>query len=560
MKSRPSTTSLFFAIGLLSLPAAFAGACSATSPSKTFGDGGAGGEDPSGGTSTGTGNSDDGGFVIPDAGDDGGGLTGDPKTCAEAANARTYIGCDFWPTVVGNNVWSVFDYAVVVANAGDQPADITVTRGGATVAQANVPPNELAKVYLPWVPELKGPDANACGSATPISQTVRVTDGAYHLVSSRPVTVYQFNALEYAPQGGAPGKNWDSCPASGCGLQCFSYSNDASLLLPSTAMTGNYRITGYHGWPLANMGPYFAITGTQNGTSVQVKLSQTADVLGGGGIQSAGGGQVLTFSLNQGEVVELVGSPSGDTSGTQVYADKPVQVIHGIPCTQMPEGVQACDHIEESVFPAETLGKHYFVTVPTGPNGDVVGHVVRIYGNVDGTNLKYPGPLPDKAPLVVNAGQVLDLGQVSTDFEIIGDHEFGVGSFMLGAGLLDPNAGVTEQRGDPAQSLSTAVEQYRTKYVFLAPDDYDISYVDVVQPMTAKVVIDDAPVNLAPQQISSNYGIVRVKLGPGKSGAHVLTSTDPVGIQVMGYGRYTSYQYPGGLNLSTIAPPPPPPK
>jgi hypothetical protein len=29
-----------------------------------------------------------------------------------------------------------------------------------------------------------------------------------------------------------------------------------------------------------------------------------------------------------------------------------------------------------------------------------------------------------------------------------------------------------------------------------------------------------------------------------------------VGIQVLGYGLYTSYQYPGGLNLEIIAPPP----
>jgi hypothetical protein len=48
----------------------------------------------------------------------------------------------------------------------------------------------------------------------------------------------------------------------------------------------------------------------------------------------------------------------------------------------------------------------------------------------------------------------------------------------------------------------------------------------------------------------------REKLGPGVSGAHVLTATKPVGIQVMGYGSYTSYQYPGGLDLAAIAPPP----
>ncbi len=29
----------------------------------------------------------------------------------------------------------------------------------------------------------------------------------------------------------------------------------------------------------------------------------------------------------------------------------------------------------------------------------------------------------------------------------------------------------------------------------------------------------------------------------------MLTASAPVGIQVLGYGAYTSYQYPGGLNL-----------
>jgi hypothetical protein len=34
-------------------------------------------------------------------------------------------------------------------------------------------------------------------------------------------------------------------------------------------------------------------------------------------------------------------------------------------------------------------------------------------------------------------------------------------------------------------------------------------------------------------------------------------ANEPVGLQVLGYGKYTSYQYPGGLNLGKIAPPPP---
>jgi hypothetical protein len=558
MNDRTRNIFLLSALGLSIVMAA----CSATNPTNTFttstGNSGSAGGNPSG--SGGAGGED----IGLGGGNVGGGSTGsggDPTTCADAAANKTYIGCDFWPTVVANNVWSTFDYAVVVANAGNEPADVTVTRNGNMAGSATIPPNDLRTIYLPWVPALKGPDADECGSATPLAATVRANGGAYHLVSSRPVTVYQFNALEYQGAGGPPGKNWSSCPgnqvcfATFTAIGCFSFSNDASLLLPSTAMTGNYRITGQQGWPEANIGSYFAVTGTKNGTDVTVKVAGSGKIVGGGGVSSVNGGGTVSFSLNEGDVVEIVGDPSSDLSGSLVQATGPVQVITGMPCAQSPTGIQACDHIEESVFPAETLGKHYFVTVPTSPGGAVIGHVVRIYGNVDGTVLTYPAGKPGGAPGKINAGQVVDLGVVENSFEITGDHEFAVGSFQLGAQLADPNA-FEQQKGDPAQSLCTAVEQFRVKYVFLAPGDYDESYVDVIQPMNASVTVDGAQAP-GPQQIGSGFGVARVKLGPGNGGAHVLTATAAVGIQVMGYGAYTSYQYPGGLNLDAIAPPPP---
>ena len=497
-----------------------------------------------------------------------GGFVGDPKTCQEAEQAKTYIGCDFWPTVVANNVWSTFDYAVVVANYGDTPADVLIERNSQGVNGGQVPPNGLQKFYLPWVPELKGPDADNCGAAVPVSATVRAPGGAYHLTSSVPVTVYQFNALEYKGAGGPQGKSWAGCPGdSVCptylqAIGCFSFSNDASLLLPSTALTGNYRVTGQSGWyntnPPISMPAYFAVTGTQDGTTVTVKVSGTGQVAGGGGLQAAGPGQVISFPIARGEVVQVVGTAQTDLAGTLVQSDKPVQVIAGVPCINQPFSQSACDHIEESVFPAETFGQHYFVTVPTGPNGNAVGHIVRIFGNVDGTQLSYPGGAPAGAPPVINAGQVFDLGVVNKDFEVSGDHEFAVGSFMLGASVVDPQPVAGGEKGDPAQSLMTAVEQFRTKYVFLAPDDYDVSYVDIVLPDGAQVTLDGSPLNAAAVPISSGFSVARAKLGPGTSGAHVLNSDKPVGIQVMGYGSYTSYQYPGGLNLTAIAPPPPP--
>src|SRR5262249_41393152 len=156
----------------------------------------------------------------------------DITTCAGAAQAKSYVGCDYWPTVVANNVWSIFDFAVVVANAGSNPAGITITGPLGTHKTGTVAPGQLQKYYLPWVVSLKGSDADMFGGATPMTASVVAKGGAYHLVSTVPVTVYQFNALEYQGQGGPAGKNWTSCPGLLSGIGCYSFSNDASLLLP----------------------------------------------------------------------------------------------------------------------------------------------------------------------------------------------------------------------------------------------------------------------------------------------------------------------------------------
>jgi hypothetical protein len=183
----------------------------------------------------------------------------------------------------------------------------------------------------------------------------------------------------------------------------------------------------------------------------------------------------------------------------------------------------------------------------------VVGHIVRMFGNVDGTKLTYVPAKPPLCPSTLEAGEVVDCGPVGGDFEVKGDHEFSVGSFMLGGDQVDPSGG----KGDPSLTFTPSIEQFRTKYLFLAPDDYDVSFVDIIGTAAAGPVVDGAPVQAPFQAIGTGpFGVFRVKLGAGQNGAHTLTSTSPVGIQVMGYGTKTSYHYPGGLNLKLIAPPP----
>ncbi|MDD5307107.1 MAG: IgGFc-binding protein [Deltaproteobacteria bacterium] len=473
----------------------------------------------------------------------------DPETCEEAAQSHTYVGCDFWPTVLPNTVGTHFDYAVVVSNAGTATATVTIEHEGKVVASGDVAPSGLKKFFLPWVAALKNWNV-PCGETgfpvLPLSASKRVVDGAYHLTSTVPVTVFQFSPLEYGAKGGPEGKDWSACKK--CIGGCYSYTNDASLLLPSTALTGNYRITAPPGQNASVVEPgYFAVTGIEDGTTVKIKVGPLGEVKAGGGLSAAQAGQIFSFKLAKAEVVIVTGTPTTDLSGTILNADKPVQAISGAPCHQMPAGVTACDHLEETVVPAETLGRRYFVVVPTSARGQPVGHIVRIYGNVDNTKLTYFGVPPAGAPATINAGEVYDLGQVGTGFEVKGSHELAVTSFLLGSQISDTQS--SHSQGDPAQSNVQPVEQYRKKYVFLAPDDYISSYADVVAPTGAAITLDGETVTAAEEKASNGYAVRRIKLGAGQDGAHVIESDQPFGMQVMGYGSWTSYQYPGGLNL-----------
>src|SRR5262249_7912866 len=157
----------------------------------------------------------------------------DPGSCEEAARERSNVGCDYWPTITGNLVQPVFDFAVVVSNSGSAAAKVKVTGPNKVDLAVTVAPGTLEKIYLPCVRSLKGPDITTTLSelTSPMKASVAAAGGAYHLVSSAPVVVYQFNPLEYRAAGGPPGKDWSDCALALGDKECLSHSNDASLLL-----------------------------------------------------------------------------------------------------------------------------------------------------------------------------------------------------------------------------------------------------------------------------------------------------------------------------------------
>jgi len=125
---------------------------------------------------------------------------------------------------------------------------------------------------------------------------------------------------------------------------------------------------------------------------------------------------------------------------------------------------------------------------------------------------------------------------------------------MVGAAMYE--ASNRKAKGDPSQTVFASTEQFRTSYLFLTPDDYDISYAVIVGPERANPVLDGVALT-GFELLAEGFGVWRTTLARGKNGAHTLSASFPVGLQAMGYGAFTSYQFPGGLDVKRIAPPPP---
>lgn len=426
-----------------------------------------------------------------------------------------YIGCDYYPTITlqhesYNSGTKVF--AAVVANTAEVPAHITVTRGAMLIKEVTVPAKSVAAVTLPWVAALtKG-----------LGPTAMVTEGAYRLRSDHPVTVYQYNLL-YA-----------------------SATNDASLLLPVNAWTGDYVVASFPHFANNNYPGFYAVTAREDGTSVTLAPSTTGDkVQAGAGVAADGTGVVV---LNAGDVLQVASAAGGDLTGTGISADKPVQVIAGHKCTNVPVGVDACDHLEEAMFPFESLAKEYIVVPPgQAPNGSPDhGQIVRFIAAEADTTLTF---VPDQAvnKVLAKAGDFVELGPTVARFKVSADKRFMVTQYMVGQGGGYGPA-------DPSMVLATATEQYRKDYLFHAPPSWGSNFVDIILPNGASVAVDGQPA-LAPVQIGmTGFSLARVKLddGPLGDGNHTIVGSERVGINVYGLQDFGSYWVVGGLDLAHL--------
>lgn len=497
--------------------------------------------------------------------------------CAEAERSASNVGCEYWPVPLANTAElssTTFDFRVVVANPSPQAATVHVTRGGATVADATIPPGGLEAIVLPWI---EGQSfAIGQGSWT----SLLVADGAYRLRSDVPVIATQYNPFEYMV------------------ADTFSYTNDASLLLPAHALTGRYvgmswvplsRRTGTVNWAGSDYSSvrypgYLAIVGVSpTPTTVTLAAAGAIQADVSGRIAATPRGGTLTFTINRGEVAHVTAAPppecvagrpgfhhveecetipifgqtcdmfdtcaetDHDLTGTRITASGPIEVFGGHTCAYAPYYAQACDHLEEQLPPVETWGTDY-VGAPLGDGGLVGTNIVRVIAGFDGTTVTVTPPQGGVGGGGLNAGELLQF-DATTPFRVEATHAVMVAQYMVGQNTTTPAAA----RGDPSVTLLIPAEQYRSDYTFIMPTSYNAStngqnHLMVIRPPGLAITLDGAPLTASFQAIGGRE--IGVALLDG--GTHHIAAAMPFGVIAYGLGSYTSYATPAGLDLEPI--------
>jgi hypothetical protein len=536
--------------------------------------------------------------------------------CASATANQSSIGCEYYSvpppaTFDPDSTTAGYCFAMFVANTWSSPVTLTADWNGQPLStgtfayvpsgsgptltyeplpSGQLPAGGIAILFLnsyvpsdigPYGPEVYGcpPGLNVAVTSQAVSADVTGVGQAFHVTADRPVVAY-----DIYPYGGGRSK-----------------VTSATLLAPTSTWDTNYIVVTFEDGTVVgqtSIGHGVAqITALTDNTTVTI--SPTTDVVDGTGVVVAPQGVLHTFSLSQGEFVELraaAGAFGTTLTGTTIQSNNPIGVWGASHCPYVGE-VCCCDSMHQQLFPVHALGHEYAAVryrnrYDTGPDESTPW---RLVGAVNGTVLTYDPAPPAGAPVTLSSGQSVDFWS-STPFVVSSqdaEHPFYAGAYMTSATYLP--TGSANGRGDAEWVNIVPPDQFMSSYVFFTDPTYPETDLVVIRKTTtagfADVNLDCAGVLTGWQPVgaSGEYQFTRIDLsrhdfqaqGSCDNGRHEIQSASPFGVTVWGWGteetleltdagtlgsgsietQFVSYAYPAGANvkpINTVVVPPAP--
>ncbi len=514
--------------------------------------------------------------------------------CARAEQERSNVGCEYWAVDLDNAVVSASlnaasqQFAVVVSNVeAEIPARVTVEEDTAlpgqtaqirVVGTATIAPRNLEVFRL-------GPrevDGSADGTFNTGTGTA-LTRHAYRVRSTVPIVAYQFNPLE----------------------NVNVFSNDASQLLPVTALAGDGSGRAYviASWPQTiatseipnqNFGQdlraFLAIVAVRPDTHVHIR--STARIIPGGPLSEGlpKGGEA-DFVLQPFEVLNLeTGDFNADFTGTLLDADEPVAVFPGSEASDAPFfsdlATRFCcaDHLEEQGTPLHAVGKSYALARMPNRTRAVIAAGGGIGAVEEPEYYRVVAARPGATHVTTTLAppyQSFDLAGEGSNLTIIAYRDFVLNAsqavIVSDTQASQDAAGVKRglPGGDPSLTFVPPVEQWRSDYVLLTPDKYSFDFLVIAAPARAQLFVDREPVDgtvcdvspIPDGKPSPAYVAYRCQLSfptidpltsavtPGRQndGVHHVQSDLPVGVLAYGFDSFVSYAYAAGTELRELS-------
>jgi len=482
------------------------------------------------------------------------------ELCELNKKVSSYIGCEYWSADLDNydNALSQ-PHAIVVSNInpeldarvelwlGESETRLTIGADGQPFPSV-IRPGEAAIFSIPVGFDHSG--------------TRVLTDKAIRVTANIPIIAYQFNPLN----------NVDV------------YSNDGTLLLPTNALGNEYWGLS---WPY-RQGPGlrgFLTIINSSGQPNRIRIRPTAQILAGPNIDAMEPGIERTIELLPGQSLNLTASgieyeaarergclldnegppinvlPCPDLTGTHILSEHPITVFGGHQCANVVEGVNRCDHIESILFPVNTWGKTYVGSKfkPRAPGDYPEPDVWRILAAEDNTQVQTQPIINGIHGRRLNAGEWLQF-ESTTAFVLGASKPVSLVQYMVGSNWFGIpricNTGIDAQNptgiGDPAMAVAVPVDQFRSDYLLVTPQNYTEDYLNVVAPAGRAIRLDGTPLS-RDLFVPVGNGDFEAAIIPVRDGFHRLDADVPFGVTSYGYACHVSYAYPGGLNLEALS-------
>ncbi|MEM6283629.1 MAG: IgGFc-binding protein [Chloroflexota bacterium] len=318
-------------------------------------------------------------------------------------------------------------------------------------------------------------------------------------------------------------------------------TSDAALALPVDVLNTEYIVSTYSGSVIvAQDRGSFVVFAPFNDTTVTITPSNN---MAGGRV--AGTPFSILLNAGQGYLAQsATNGPNGSLAGTIVTASRPVGVVNGNVCTNIPPVVGFCDHVYEVAQPVQTWGNDFLAyELPFRPNGVIY----RIVAATDGTNVTLNG-----APVVtLNRGEVFETPELTDGQRFQANNPIFVTQYMTGSD--SPGTGGI---GDPAMGNVVPFAQYQNTYTFSTVGGGQFAQ-NVVT-----IIASDADVGVLTldgvaipagdyEPLTTGFSVTLQAI---TEGTHNTASPNPHGITVQGYNTDDSYLYAGGGSFSFINP------